>query len=155
MIYVTRVRLKLIEIYIMILDQNKYEIFSLLVRVFTGFLFLFQGYDKLFKIGIKECLRTFKNDSERLNVPNSLLWLVLGFTSFVEFVGGVFLIFGFLYTYTLVFLGIDLIIVAVAFGMVQPMWDTKHAFPRFLLIVLNMFVLIQFNKYTLDKLFNL
>ena len=66
-----------------------------------------------------------------------------------------FLILGFLYKYTLVFLGMDLIIVSIAFGMIQPMWDTKHAFPRFLLIVLNMFVLIQFDKFTLDHLFNI
>lgn len=137
------------------MEQNKYEIFSLLIRIFTGLLFLFQGYDKLFKVGLKGCVETFYNDSSKLKIPNSLLWMVVIYTSCAEFFGGLFLMFGFLYSYTLLALGVDLIIVAIAFGMIQPMWDTKHAFPRFLLIVLNMFVLIQFNKYSLDKLFNL
>ncbi len=139
----------------MIIDQNKYEIFSLIVRVFTGLLFLFQGYDKVFKVGIKGCVEAFKVDTYKLKIPDSLLTLVVIFTSFTEFFGGLFLILGFLYKYTLIFLGLDLIIVSIAFGLVQPMWDTKHAFPRFLLIILNMFVLIQFDKFTLDKLFKI
>lgn len=136
------------------IDQNKYELFSLIIRVFTGLLFLFQGYDKLFKIGLKGCVETFYADSRKLNVPTPLLWIVVSFTSVAEFFGGVFLMIGLFYPYTLIALGIDLILVAVAFGLVQPMWDTRHAFPRFLLIILNMFVLIQFNKFTLDNLFN-
>jgi len=139
----------------MILDQNKYEIFSLIVRVFTGLLFLFQGYDKVFKVGIKGCVEAFKVETDKIRIPDFLLTAVIVFTSFTEFFGGMFLILGFLYKYTLVFLVMDLIIVSIAFGMIQPMWDTKHAFPRFLLIVLNMFVLIQFDKFTLDHLFNL
>ena len=139
----------------MIIDQNKYEIFSLIVRVFTGLLFLFRGYDKVFKVGIKGCVEAFKVDTYKLKIPDSLLTMVVVFTSFTEFLGGAFLILGFLYKYTLIFLGLDLIIVSIAFGLVQPMWDTKHAFPRFLLIVLNMFVLIQFDKFTLDKLFKI
>jgi len=137
------------------MDQNKYEIFSLVIRIFTGLLFLFQGYDKLFKVGLKACVETFYDDSNKLKIPNPILWLVVIYTTFAEFFGGLFLIFGFLYSFTLLALGIDLIFVAFAFGMIQPMWDTKHAFPRFLLIILNMFVLIQFDKYSLDKLFNL
>lgn len=136
------------------MEQNKYEIFSLVIRVFTGLLFLFQGYDKLFKVGLKGCVETFYTDSYKLKVPSFVLWIVVLYTTLAEFFGGLFLILGFLYSYTLVVLGVDLIFVAIAFGLIQPMWDTKHAFPRFLLIILNMFVLIQFNKYSLDKLFN-
>ena len=138
-----------------IMEHNKYELFSLVIRIFTGLLFLFQGYDKLFKVGLKGCFETFYNDSYKLKMPNFLLWIVVIYTTFAEFFGGLFLMFGFLYSYTLLVLGVDLIIVAVAFGILQPMWDTKHAFPRFLLIVLNMFVLIQFNKFSLDRLFNI
>jgi putative oxidoreductase len=137
------------------MEQNKYELFSLVIRIFTGLLFLFQGYDKLFKVGLKECVEIFYNDSVKLRINKGLVWLVVIYTSCAEFFGGLFLVFGFLYGYSLLALGVDLIIVAIAFGVIQPMWDTKHAFPRFLLIILNMFVLIEFDKYSLDKLFNL
>jgi putative oxidoreductase len=146
---------KIQKICSMIIEHYKYEIFSLLVRVFTGLLFLFQGYDKVFNIGIKNCIQTFRNDYEKINLPYGLLRFVVVFTSYSELIGGGLLILGLFYTYSLIFLGLDLIIVAIAFGMVQPMWDTRHAFPRFLLIILNMFVLTHFYKLTLDHFFNL
>ncbi|MBS1650835.1 MAG: DoxX family membrane protein [Bacteroidetes bacterium] len=136
-------------------NDDSFEIYSALIRVFSGMLFVFQGYDKLFKIGLKGCVEAFEVETQRLKLPKFILWGLITYTSTVEFLFGVFLTLGLFYNWALILLGVDLIFVAIAFGIAQPMWDMKHAFPRFILIIINMFLLTHYVKYSLDNVFNL
>ena len=42
-----------------IMTDYKFEITGLMIRIFAGILFLFQGYDKLFKIKMKGVIGSF------------------------------------------------------------------------------------------------
>lgn len=108
---------------------------ELLIRLFAGIVFMFQGYDKLFRIKIPGVVDAFKVESQNADIPGPLLSGLAYYTSYVEFLGGFFLIFGFLTKYTLYALGLDLIFVTIAFSYLEPMWDMKHVFPRLILLV--------------------
>lgn len=126
-----------------------------MLRIFAGILFFFQGYDKLFKIKMPGVIDTFMRDAERNNIKRPLVSIVAYYTSTVEFLGGIFLIFGILTNYTLYALGVDLILVCFAFSMVEPMWDMKHVFPRFILVILLLLLPLENDKLSVDYLIKL
>ncbi|MBK7666863.1 MAG: DoxX family protein [Sphingobacteriaceae bacterium] len=125
-----------------------------MVRVFAGILFFFQGYDKLFKIKMPGVIDTFMRDASRRNISRPFVSLIAYYTSIVEFAGGILLVFGLLNNYVLYALGIDLLLVCFAFSFIEPMWDLKHVFPRFLLIILLLLLPLEQNILSLDYLIN-
>src|SRR6476659_8573984 len=114
--------------------EYKYYAMEFLVRAFTGIIFLFQGYDKLFKVKISGVVETFKYQAEKQHIPNFFLQLMATYSSVIEFLGGLLLIFGFFKNIVLSLLGTDLLLVAAAFSMLEPVWDMKHVYPRLVLI---------------------
>ena len=136
-------------------DDYNIQIAEFLVRSFTGIIFLFQGYDKLFRIKMHGVIETFKSDADKFHVPRTLLKIVAYYTSIVEFVGGITLLLGFFTSISLYALGLDLILVSFAFSYIEPMWDMKHVFPRFLLIIVLLMIPLQYRLFTLDHLCNL
>ncbi|MBL7913028.1 MAG: DoxX family protein [Bacteroidia bacterium] len=136
------------------MEDYKFQIAELLIRLFAGILFLFQGYDKLFKVKMKGVIFSFTPDSDRQNIPRGLVAIIAYYTSITEFAGGIFLILGLFTNFTLYALGLDLILVCFAFTYMQPMWDMKHVFPRFLLIVLLLLLPASYNKFSLDAFLN-
>lgn len=120
-------------------------------RVLLGVLFTLQGYDKVFSMGIKTVSQTIRPAYPR--APYSFILFVAIFTSFVEFVGGIFLIAGLFKYYTLYILGIDLIIVSIGMSLVDPVWKMDIVFPRFLLLLFILIVPADYDILTLDKLF--
>ncbi|MBP7810009.1 MAG: DoxX family membrane protein [Bacteroidia bacterium] len=136
------------------MQEYKLYIAETMVRVFAGILFFFQGYDKLFKIKMPGVIDTFMRDASRRNISRPLVSLIAYYTSIVEFVGGLLLIVGLLSNYVLYALGIDLLLVCFAFSFIEPMWDMKHVFPRFLLIILLLLLPLEQNILSLDYLIN-
>jgi len=133
----------------------KMEIMQGLVRVFTGVLFFFQGYDKLFKVKIRGVVDTFLQDAEQHHIHRPMVTLIAYYTSIIEFAGGITLALGLFTNYTLYLLGLDLLLAAFAFSLVQPMWDMKHLFPRLVLVMALLIFPSEWNKISLDFLFNL
>lgn len=113
---------------------NKYQIAELFLRTFCGVIFLFQGYDKLFKVKISGVTQAFQVNAEKNNVPQFVLKASAIYTSVVEFFGGLLLLIGLFKNITLFFLGVDLVIVGIAFSMLEPVWDMRHVFPRVLMV---------------------
>lgn len=127
---------------------------ALLARVFLGMLFLFQGYDKIFRMGMKQLIQTIHTPLEDKGVPTLVSEIGAYFTSYTEFIFGGLLIVGFLKYYCLYFLGIDLLFAAFAFGMVEPMWDMKHIFPRLALLIFLLIIPSQWDKISIDYLWS-
>ena len=125
-----------------------------IVRLFAGILFLFQGYDKLFRIGMDGVTNSFLHETERHHVPLSVIRFVAYFTSVAEFIGGALLMLGLFTNYALCALGVDLLIVCLAFSFLQPMWDMKHVFPRLILVVFLLMMSSTTRLFSLDHLFN-
>lgn len=136
------------------MTDPKFQIAEFLIRIFAGILFLFQGYDKLFKIKMKEVISTFAIDTDRQKIPRPFVTLIAYYTSIVEFGGGILLICGLFTNYTLYALGLDLVLVCFAFSYMQALWDMKHVFPRFLLIILLLLLPEHYNFISLDHFLN-
>ncbi|MEO6305496.1 MAG: DoxX family protein [Bacteroidia bacterium] len=135
--------------------EFKLQFTELLIRSFLGFLFLFQGYDKLFKIKMKGVIATFTVDSDKQHIPRGFVIMMAYYTSIIELIGGVCLLLGLFTTYTLFALGFDLLLVCFAFSYMQPMWDLKHVFPRFLLIIILLVFPENDHVFSLDGLLQL
>jgi putative oxidoreductase len=117
------------------IDLN-FSIAEVFVRCFLGILFLFQGYDKLFVVKIKNVINAFHHETDRKHIPSFLLYFTSYFTSITEFTGGILLITGLFHQYVPIILVINLLIVAIAFSFLRPMWDLQHVFPRVILLTL-------------------
>lgn len=130
------------------LNFNMAELF---VRCFLGILLVFQGYDKLFVVKLKNVVSAFHDESERKNVPHFLVVLISYFTSIVEFFGGILLVIGLFHNFIHILLGVDLLLVTFAFSYVNPIWDLKHVFPRAVLII-SIFLLSNYFYFGIDTL---
>ena len=114
--------------------ELNFNISELFIRCFLGILLIFQGYDKLFVVKIKNVVNAFHSESIKKNVPNFLVVLVSYFSSITEFFGGIFLILGLFHHVVPAVLALNLLIVNIAFSFINPIWDLKHVFPRVILV---------------------
>lgn len=132
-------------------DLN-YSIAEVFIRCFLGILFLFQGYDKLFIVRIKNVINAFHIETDRKQIPRFLLVFTSYFTSITEFIGGILLITGLFHQFVPIILVINLLVVAFAFSFLRPMWDMQHVFPRVILLTL-ILLLSNYFYFGLDTLF--
>jgi len=134
-------------------DYN-FAIFEVVFRVFCGILFVYQGYDKLFVVKMKNVIETFCQEANRKHIPKFFVVTSSYYSSIIEFSGGALLILGFFKSIVLTLLGIDLIIVAIAFSTIQAMWDMKYVFPRLMLIGILMVTPESWEYFSLQNLIN-
>ncbi|MGV3609616.1 MAG: DoxX family membrane protein [Fluviicola sp.] len=123
-----------------------------IARIFIGFLFLFQGYDALFHIGLKEVTNTYHDRFRLKGIPRALTALAAGFTSYSAFICGVLLVLGFFETIALYILGVNLLIAGIGFGINEPLWDTRNVFPRMVLVLLLLLTPLEWHSLSLDQL---
>ncbi len=123
---------------------------AFIVRVFLGIVFFLQGYDKVFRIGVRQVIQTVNQSLSSKGIPKIFSIIGAYFTSYCELVCGAFLIIGFLKYYCLYLLGFDLIFAAVAFGIIEPVWDMKHIFPRLALLIFLMVIPSQWDIISVD-----
>jgi putative oxidoreductase len=128
---------------------------AFIARVFLGFLFFFQGYDKVFRLGVKQVIETIHVSLSSKGVPKLFTILGVYFTSYAELICGAFLILGFVKYYCLYLLGFDLLFAAFAFGMIEPVWDMKHIFPRLALLIFLMIIPSQWDVISVDYAWSL
>lgn len=127
-------------------------IMHLLVRVILGTLFLFQGFDKLFNIKVAGVTDYFREEMRQKSVPPFLLSSAAWFTSLAEFFGGLLVMVGFMKTFALYLLGLDLIVVSLAFSMLKPMWDMSMVFPRLILLLIALYLPESSDLLSIDHL---
>ncbi len=128
-----------------------FSIAEVFVRCFLGILFIFQGYDKLFVVKIKNVINAFHNEADRKHIPEFLVVFTSYFTSITEFAGGILLVTGLFHQFVPIILAINLLIVEFAFSFLRPMWDLQHVFPRVILLTL-IFLLSDYFYFGLDTL---
>lgn len=130
----------------------KYCELELLIRLFCACLFIFQGYDKLFRIGFSGVKTTFYRETNSAHVPHFLIDLLVYYSTIVEFFAGIFLLVGLFQNTALILLGIDLVLVGAAFSFLEPMWDMKHVLPRLLLVAMLFAMPNEWSFFTLKNL---
>ena len=136
------------------MDNHNLAIAEFMVRVIAGILFFFQGYDKLFNIKMEEVVNTFMQDAERRHIPRPMIAFISYLTSMVELIGGFLLVLGLFTNMAAAFLCLDLVIISLAFSMMQAMWDLKHVFPRVILLFLLLVLPQNCNIFSLDFILN-
>lgn len=114
--------------------ENNEAALVFLLRIILGMLFFFQGYDKVFNIKIPGVMESFNYELGTIKINKWILLPTAFLTSYIELIGGVLLIIGFLKTQALYLLGIDLIGVTGAMSMIKPMWNMEAFFPRLVLL---------------------
>ena len=136
-----------------IIEHYHYIAATTVARVFLGFLFFFQGYDAVAKIGLKKVTDTYHESFGQKGIPRILTSLAAVFTSYTELVCGVLLVFGLFEIAALYLLGLNLVIAGVGFGINQPLWDTRNVFPRLIILLLLLLTPLEWHSWSLDQLF--
>ena len=133
------------------LSEFNFNFVEFFLRCFLGILFVFQGYDKLFVLRIKQVVVTFQEDAIRKGIPLYLIFIVSYYTSIVEFFGGIALILGLFHELTYLLLALNLLMVTLAFSVMKPIWDLHHVFPRVILLGI-IIILSKYFLFGLDTL---
>lgn len=127
----------------------------LIARVFLGLLFFYQGYDKIFRIKVKNVIETIHTPLESRGIPKIFSVTGAYFTSYTELICGATLIIGFVKYWSLYLLGFDMLFAALALGLVEPMWDMKHVFPRLVLLIFLLILPSQWDVISIDYVWSL
>ncbi len=128
---------------------------AFIARVVLGVLFFLQGFDKVFRLGLKQVFQTVHAPLAAKGIPAFVSHIGVCFTSYVELIGGAFLIIGFLKYYCLCLLGFDLLFAVIIFGIIEPVWDMKHIFPRVALLLFLLIIPAQWDILSIDHLWSL
>ncbi|WP_300662846.1 DoxX family membrane protein [Fluviicola sp.] len=136
-----------------IIEQYHYVSAVTIARIFLGILFLFQGYDAVVKIGMKNVIDAYQKRFAVKGIPRSLTSIAALFTSYTELICGALLIFGLFEFIILYLLGLNLIIAGIGFGINEPLWDTRHVFPRLVLLLLLLMTPPEWHSFSLDHIF--
>ncbi len=123
-----------------------------ILRTTLGVLFFFQGIDKAFKLGIPKVTSTFQKELGNIKIPRWILFIAATFTSYVELVGGILLVVGLFKYYVMYLLGLDIILVTIAFSLIQPVWDMKFVWPRLILLAILLYLPPEWDVLSLDEL---
>ncbi|MCX8080371.1 MAG: DoxX family membrane protein [Bacteroidia bacterium] len=134
--------------------ELKYPILELGIRVLVACLFIFQGYDKLFKLGIGPVYQYFSEEFEKINFHSGLSKTLISISSWVEFIGGILLLVGLFRIYVLEILLAEVVIISVFFSVLKPMWDMKFVWPRLVLIVFLIIIPSSWAKLSIDNFIN-
>lgn len=138
------------------LQQYHTEAAVLLARLFLGGLFLFQGYDVLFRVRVHKVVSAYRENFREKGIPGFMSVAGIWYTSLTEFICGMLLIAGLFQYAALYLLGINLLVASVAFAVDTPLWNMRHVFPRLALLLFLLLVPPVYNTWTIDHLlFNL
>ncbi|MFM9836813.1 MAG: DoxX family protein [Cyclobacteriaceae bacterium] len=128
-----------------------HSIATLTLRLILGFIFLMQGFGKVFTWGVEKVYQmdffypTYKN-----LLPERLIHVTAYYTSYVELVGGLLIILGFKRDFALYALASVLVIVTFGHGLSEPIWDLSHVMPRTILLVVLLILPKDWDRFSLD-----
>ena len=126
---------------------------ALITRLLLGFIFLMQGFGKVFTMGVENVYKakffygTFKD-----LLPDALVYSTAYYTSYVELIGGLLLVLGLKSRYALFALASVLIIVTFGHGLASPVWDLSDVMYRAIPLVTLLLLPEQWDKFSLDYL---
>lgn len=125
---------------------------ALFLRLLLGILFFFQGYDKVFKIGLKGVINTVGPSYRNRGLPDFSISIVSFLTSWIELTCGLLLIAGLFKYIAIYLLGLDLLIVVFGMSLLEPVWDMKLVFPRLVLYIILLLLPCEKDIFTMDNL---
>ena len=133
------------------MNTNK-AVAVLTIRLLLGFIFLMQGYGKVFTYGMDMVYQGFFLETYKDLLPEFLIYGTAYFTSYAELICGLMLVIGLKRDYALYTLAAVLIIVTFGHGLVEPIWDLSHVMPRAILLILLLLLPKEWDKFSIDTL---
>lgn len=124
----------------------------LILRVLLGLIFLMQGYGKVFKFGVGNIYNDIFAEYQITFLPKWLLWFTAYYTSYIELIFGLLLVFGAFSRISLYLLGSVLIVISFGHGLIEPIWDLHHLFFRASMLISLLLLPSDWNKYSFDNL---
>lgn len=122
----------------------------LILRLTLGFIFLMQGYGKVFSLGVENVYNGFFLAPYKDFLPEFLLELTAYFTSYAELIGGFLLVIGFKRDWALYLLGSVLVLVSFGHGLEKPIWDLSHVLFRLIPLVTLLLLPRDWDAFTID-----
>ena len=123
----------------------------LLLRLVLGLVFLMQGYGKVMKFGVQNVFEQFFKPYTEI-LPEFLVLFAAYYTSYVELIGGLFMLIGFMRFYSYLALALVLVIVSFGHGLMDPIWDLHHVFFRLIILAVLIIIPLNWDKFSIDKL---
>ncbi|HTL82188.1 MAG TPA: DoxX family protein [Bacteroidia bacterium] len=136
-------------------NEYRTDLAALLLRVILGILFLGQGYDKIFGMGLKETERGMDEAMSKTHLPTPFINIITIVSSVLEFAGGLLLIVGLWTVPALFILALDLAIVALGMSLRQPLWDMRHFWPRLVMLIILLLLPMEHDRFSIDNFFHL
>ncbi|MFT4664106.1 MAG: putative membrane protein YphA (DoxX/SURF4 family) [Polaribacter sp.] len=122
----------------------------LTLRLLLGFIFLMQGFGKVFKWGVANVYDNFFKETYQDLLPDFLIQFTAYYTSYVELIAGFMLVIGLKRDWALYALASVLVIVTFGHGMTEPVWDLSHVMYRVVLLVTLLLLPKEWDKYSVD-----
>lgn len=121
-----------------------------LLRALLGIIFLMQGFGKVFTWGVPHVYENIFKAYEATWIPLPVLQATAYFTSWMEFLGGGLLLLGLFRRWVYAGLGLVLLMVSFGHGVLQPIWDLQHVFPRAVLLIALYLLPQEWDRWSLD-----
>jgi len=131
------------------MDSNK-STAILTARLILGFIFLMQGFGKVFKIGVSNVYNGFFKETYQEILPEFISIGTAYYTSYVELIAGFMLVIGFKKNIAYILLASVLVIVTFGHGLVEPIWDLSHVMYRAILLIFLLMMPSSLDKFSLD-----
>jgi uncharacterized membrane protein YphA (DoxX/SURF4 family) len=122
------------------------------IRVLLGLFFFWQGYGKVFAIGVGKVYEMFFKSFETTFLPKWLIMFTAYYTSYTELICGTLLILGLFRKYALYLLAVNLLVVSFGHGLMEPIWDLQHVMPRAVLLAALFLLPSAWDKWNIDSL---
>ncbi len=125
----------------------------LTIRLILGFIFLMQGYGKVFTWGVENVYNMdFFYPTYQDLLPEFIIRATAYYTSYIELIAGILLVLGLKRDYALYALASVLIIVSFGHGLANPIWDLSHVIYRTILLVSLLIIPKKYDRFSVDNL---
>jgi uncharacterized membrane protein YphA (DoxX/SURF4 family) len=127
---------------------------TLCVRWIVGTLFIFQAYDRIFKVGLHAVAETFCAACGNGHLLRKFSHPFVVVNAWVELIAGVLLLAGFMVGIVSSALCINLVMVTMVFSWAKPIWDESHLIVRLSLLLFLMLIPSSWDIASIDHLLN-
>ena len=133
------------------MNLNK-AIAALTLRLILGFIFLMQGFGKVFTWGVEDIYhREWFYPTYKDLLPEFIIHATAYYTSYVELIAGLLLVLGLKRNYALYALASVLVIVTFGHGLADPIWNLSHVLYRTILLVALLILPEEWDRFSIDR----
>lgn len=123
----------------------------LTARLILGFIFLMQGFGKVFTWGVENVYNMdFFYGTYKDILPDYVIKATAYYTSYIELIAGFLVVIGLKKNYALYLLASVLVIVTFGHGLIDPIWDLSHVMYRTILVVALLLLPQDWDKFSVD-----